>query len=142
MSAYPCGCDELQAAEKMDPGGNREQRVTYARDLQRRYDCPLITKRGIPRDRSRVDKRLLPTIDRVERMIGATGLCTCPLAYARTPEVNAAILYRNRRERRWLQQTAPDVLPARLVAQIECIDQASDDRTRFEMPKPKGEEKK
>ncbi len=146
METYPCGCDELQSAEKIDHEGNRAQRVAYARDLQRRYGCPAAPtpSRPMPRNRSGIDPRLIPTIERVERLTSCVpgSLHTCPLAYARTPDVSTANLYRNRRERRWLQQTAPDVLPARLVAQIEAIDRASDERMRFEMPKPKGEESK
>ncbi len=136
-----CGCDAVRESEKEAHPGNRVQQADAGRDLQRRLRCPVPCDGAFPEDRRGLDSGVVRMIDTVERLTGATDLTTCPKAYACKPDVNAAMLYRNRRDAHWLGQTAPPALSARLVRGIELIDRAYNARTSAEIkaatPPPK-----
>ncbi len=143
MDPVLCGCDVVRESEKEVHQGNREQKADAGRELQRQLNCPVPRNEPFPDDRSGLDALAARSLDAVERLTGACGLTTCPKAYACRPGVNAAMVYRNRRDLGWLAQTAPQELPAKLVRQIEMIDYAkaqrdlAEQRAREAANKPK-----
>jgi hypothetical protein len=94
------------------------------------WRCP---RRGHP---LRETKDHLPpacrtTIDRVEKLTDAKGLCACPLFYTRLPHVVDVAVLRARRDQHVLPLTNPN-LDAIQVDCMEAIDVGYGARMQFE----------
>jgi len=141
MDPLPCGCDKLQEAKKID-GANREIHVTAGREWQREWRCPIAGGRGFPRDTSDLSPRGKRALELVEQLTGTGKLTTCPCAYTRRVDIFTAFKWRERREKHWLQATAPRALPALLIAQVEAIDSGCARRQSHELERMRAEAKK
>lgn len=118
MSDLPCGCELLRRAEREDDA--REQLEDSGRARQANWRCPF----GGHEPFGEAEELPAPaqeTLVAVETLTGARGLRTCPMYYARQPQVAEACRARKWAERGELRTRYGEVSGV-LMEAIELVD--------------------
>ena len=120
MSDVPCGCELLRLVERDDNDETRPQLEDSGRARQANWRCPF-GGHDMPDDAEALPPPAQETLVAVERLTGARGLRTCPMYYARQPQVAEACRARKWAERGELRTRYGEVSGV-LMEAIELVD--------------------
>lgn len=132
-----CGCDLLLKAQAEPDESIKEARTLAAQELQKQWQCPCAGFQP-PSSPDGLDSVCQEALGCVQRLTGATGFKTCPIACLRPNaasgeainRISRAKVYRDKGQ---LQLVEGELVPQVVIDALDAVDRSIEARTRLEM---------
>jgi hypothetical protein len=129
-----CGCLDLEAAQKLPAGEDRQVAIEGARAARANWGCPAGRAQRQPTaaDRARLSPDHLEALDAIAELTGAAPPCTCPLWYLRTGAIATAAHVDACRESHCLTQCHGRRIPRVVMDAAHLVATGRARRDRYE----------